>query len=295
MAKMVENFQKLINSKQTILSEAGENTNQILSKISFGPIAGLCLIITTIMIGLTLASQKSGKTVKNYDDICQQIVKQNATVDRAQIQQLQSQEGVKKAVIREILGEPYCLLPKAAIRAGTIAESEVYQTSENYRLIVAYENDQYLGYGIQGDSSKSHQPKRKQIEIQKVWGIEAGKVIAGQRVIGGLGDISLEFKGIVKAPLTGYVEGEFVLVTDDDLIEGTRDCIIFSSPQMPAYLLKICGLTKRNLGSVDRGSPIGETGGKLHISLLSFRRVANQTNKWIYVSPSETLIEKLVR
>lgn len=295
MAKLGENFQKVIKGKQTILSEAGESTNQILSKFSFRPIAVLCLAITTIMIGLTLANHKSGKTVKNYDDICQQLVKQDATVERAQIQQLQFKEGVKKAVIREILGEPYCLLPKAAIRAGAIAESEVYQSSENYRLIVAYENDQYLGYGIQGGSSASHQPKRKQIEIQKVWGIEAGKVIAGQRVIGGLGDISLEFKGIVKAPLTGYVEGEFVLVTEEDLIEGTRDCIIFSSPQMPAYLLKICGLTRRNLGSIDRGSPIGETGGKLHISLLSFRKVAHQTNKWIYVSPSETLIEQLVR
>jgi len=110
-----------------------------------------------------------------------------------------------------------------------------------------------------------------------------------------LGDISLEFKGIVKAPLAGLVESEFVLVTKEDLIAGTKDCIIFSSPQMPAYLLKICGLTGRNLGSVDRGSPIGETSGKLHISLLSFRKVANQTNKWIYVSPSKTLIEKLVR
>ncbi|MGK7902443.1 MAG: hypothetical protein AB4352_13695 [Hormoscilla sp.] len=295
MAKLVEIFQKVIKGKQTILSEAGESTNQILSKLSFSPITALCMAITTIVIGLTLANHKSGKIVKNSDDICQQFVKNNATVDRAQIQQLQFKEGVKKAVIREILGEPYCLLPKAAIRAGAIAESEVYQSSENYRLIVAYENDQYIGYGIEGDRSAEYQPRRKQIEVEKVWGIEAGKVIAGQRVIGGLGDISLEFKGIVKAPLTGYVEGKFVLVTEEDLIEGTKDCIIFYSPQMPAYLLKICGLTRRNLGPVDRGSPIGETGGKLHISLLSFRKVADQTNKWIYVSPSETLIEQLVR
>jgi len=67
---------------------------------------------------------------------------------------------VKKAVIREILGDPYCLLPKAAIRTSTIAESEVYQSSENYRLIVAYENDQYIGYGIEGDSSAEYQPRR---------------------------------------------------------------------------------------------------------------------------------------
>lgn len=162
-------------------------------------------------------------------------------------------------------------------------------------MIVIYEKDEYLGYGISEYNADKSQPKLKQIEIKKVWKIQVGEFIAGHRVIGGLGDISLEYEGSVKAPVAGVVDSEFVLVTDSDLIAGTRDCVIFSSPQLPAYLLNICGLTERYLGPVDDDSPIGKTDGSLHLSLLSFRKDASQTSKWIYVSPSSKLIEQLVR
>lgn len=264
-----------------------------LSKLNSGLLIGTG-IAATLMVSLTLLHNQESIARKNSDNICQQIIKQDAELQQETLKQLQGKEGSPRSSIREILGEPYCVLPKASIRSGVITEAEAYQMSEYSRLIVAYENNQYIGYAIEGDSSKQHQPQRKQIEVKKVGDIESGEVIAGQRVIGGLGDISLKFNGSVKAPVTGVVDSEFVLVTEDNLIDSTRDCIIFSSAQMPAYLLKICGLTGRNLGAVDRGSPIGETGGKLHISLLSFRQVDNQTKKWIYVSPSKTLIEKLV-
>lgn len=254
----------------------------------------LAAVVTFLLAGPAFNDNRSNM-MKNHDDICQQLVKKDLAVTQGQLNKLLGKEGVQKSVIYQILGTPYCLLPKASIRSGVITEREVYKISANSRLIVIYENDRYLGYGLSEYKSGKFQPKLKQIEIQKVWQIQAGEYIAGHRVIGGLGDISLEYDGSVKAPIDGVVDSEFVLVTDDDLIAGTRDCVIFSSPQLPAYLLKICGLTERNIGPVDDGSPIGKTDGSLHLSLLSFRKDANQTSKWIYVSPSSKLIEQLVR
>jgi len=255
---------------------------------------GLALVVTFLHAVPAFNDRESNMMI-NYDALCQQMVKKDAAVTQGQLQKLRGKEGVQKSVIRQILGSPYCVLPKTSMRSGVITEREVYQISENSRLMVIYEKDQYLGYGISEYNGDRSQPKLKQIEIKKVWEIQAGEFIAGHRVIGGLGDISLEYEGSVKAPVAGVVDSEFVLVTEEDLIAGTKDCVIFSSPQLPAYLLKICGLTERYIGPVDEDSPIGKTDGALHVSLLSFRKEANQTSKWIYVSPSLKLIEELVK
>lgn len=251
--------------------------------------------VVTIFLAVPAFKDKESNMMTNYDALCQQMVKKDAAVTQGQLQKLRGKEGVQKSVIHQILGSPYCVLPKTSIRSGVITEREVYQISSSSRLMVIYEKDQYLGYGISEYNGDRTKPKLKQIEIKKVWQIQAGEFIAGHRVIGGLGDISLEYEGSVKAPVAGVVNSEFVLVTDSDLIAGTKDCVIFSSPQLPAYLLKICGLTERYIGPVDENSPIGETDGSLHLSLLSFRKDANQTSNWIYVSPSSKLIEQLVR
>ncbi|MGK7902442.1 MAG: hypothetical protein AB4352_13690 [Hormoscilla sp.] len=255
---------------------------------------GLALVVTLLQV-VPPFNERESNMMTNYDAHCQQMVNKDAAVTQGQLQKLRGKEGVQKSVIHQILGIPYCVLPKTSIRSGVITEREVYKISENSRLMVIYEKDQYLGYGISESNGDRSQPKLKQIEIKKVWKIQAGEYIAGHRVIGGLGDISLEYEGSVLAPVPGVVDSEFVLVTDSDLIAGTKDCVIFSSPQLPAYLLKICGLTERYIGPVDENSPIGKTDGSLHLSLLSFRKDAKQTSNWIYVSPSSKLIEQLVR
>ena len=261
--------------------------------------------ISLLMLGFEVSNYRRHKSPKNPDGICQQIIKSDAIINQTKLNQLQVKEGVQKSVIREILGDPYCVLPKASIRSGVITEREAYRKSEDSRLIVAYENNQYLGYGLEKTSKPKfgwfvnrpgkNQQIMKQIELKKVWEIQSGEFIAGYRVVGGLGDISLDFKGAIKSPALGVVESNFMLVSDRTLIRNPPDCVIFSSPQMPAYLLKICGLKRRKLGTVNQGSPIGHTNGYLHMSLLSFRKDQNQVSKWIYVSPSPKLIEKLLR
>lgn len=251
--------------------------------------------VVTFLLAVPAFQDNGSLVMTNDDRICQQMVNKDAVVTQDQLHKLLGKEGVQKSVIRQILGSSYCVLPKASIRSGVITEREIYKISENSRLIVIYEKDEYLGYGILEDNHPKKPAKLKQIEIKRVWQIQAGEYISGHRVIGGLGDISLEYDGSVKAPVAGVVDSEFVLVSDSDLIAGTRDCVIFSSPQIPAYLLKICGLTERNIGPVDYDSPIGKADGSLHLSLLSFRKDANQTSNWIYVSPSSKLIEQLVR
>lgn len=270
----------------------------------------LILLVTAASIALFMLTRqflnsRGSRRLRNAGGICQQIIKPDAIVNQTTLNQLQVKEGVQKAVIREILGDPYCILPKASIRSGVLTEREAYPKSEDSRLIVAYENNQYLGYGLEKRSEtqwrwffprSSKDPQViKQIELKKAWEIQAGELIAGQRVVSGLGDISLEFKGAIAAPAMGVVERNFVLVSERTLIRTPPDCVIFSSPQMPAYLLKLCGLKQRQLGMVHQGFPLGKTNGYLHMSLLSFRKDEDQVSKWIYVSPSSKLIEKLLR
>lgn len=263
--------------------------------------------VSTVLLILTLEFFKYRRytRLKNVDGVCQQIVKRDAIVNQTALNQLQVKEGVHKTAIREILGDPYCILPKASIRSGVITEREAYPKSKDLRLIVAYENNQYLGYGLEKTTENQwgwffRRPAKdplaiKQIELKKVWEIQAGQSIAGHRVVSSLGDVSLEFKGAIAAPAMGVVERNFVLVSDRTLIRTPPDCIIFSSPQMPAYLLKLCGLKQYHLGTVNQGFPIGKTSGYLQMSLLSFRKDENQVSQWIYVSPSPKLIEKLLR
>lgn len=261
--------------------------------------------IALLILTLEFFKYRGNNRIRNADGICQQIIKPDAIINQTKLNQLQVKEGVHKTAIREILGDPYCLLPKTSIRSGVITEREAYPKSEDLRLIVAYENNQYLGYGLEKTSenqwgrffhqSSQDSPIIKQIELKKVWEIQAGQLIAGHRVVSGLGDISLEFKGAIAAPAMGIVERNFVLVSDRTLIKTPSDCILFSSPQMPGYLLKVCGLKQRHLGIVNQGVSIGKTNGYLHLSLLSFRKDENQVSKWIYVSPSSKLIEKLLR
>ena len=181
-------------------------------------------------------------------------------------------------------------------------EREVYLSSDNLRAIVAYEDGQYLGYGLEpldrpgfewksADDRSSH---LREIELRNTWGIQAGNEIAKPPIVSGLGDISLAFNGKALAPVDGWVEGKFVLVSDGNLLPGTPDCVIFSSPQIPSYLSKLCGLKQRNLGQVERGTPIGQTDGHLHVTLFSSRKSEEEMPIWVYVSPSSQLLENLV-
>lgn len=82
-----------------------------------------------------------------------QVVQPKAAVSREQLAQLLSiPERSDRKKVQEILKEPYCRLPSLSIRAGAKSDREVYplafdpQTS----LVVVYEEDSYVGYGVKG-------------------------------------------------------------------------------------------------------------------------------------------------
>lgn len=223
-------------------------------------------------------------------------------LDIETFENLREKEGEEQTEIHQILGKPNCTLPKISLRDGAIVDREVYLNSNESRAIVAYEDGRYIGYGLeqrdllssQWNPSENISSPIREIELRNSWGIQAGNTIANHPIVSGLGDLSLAFDGKVLAPLDGWIDGKFVLVSKGNLMPSTPDCVIFSSPQMPAYLSKLCGFKQRNLGRIERGMPIGQTNGLLHISVFSYRKNEDGIPAWVYVSPSPQLIENLV-
>lgn len=116
----------------------------------------------------------------------------------------------------------------------------------------------------------------RQLQIQQTWALQPGAAIAGHPIVASLGDVSIELRGAaVYAPFDGNVAPA-----------ATANCIIFSSPRVPAYLLRLCGIQRPRLGDVERGDRIG-TGRTLHFATL--RKQPDGT--WALVEPSRNLIE----
>ncbi len=119
----------------------------------------------------------------------------------------------------------------------------------------------------------------RSVPIHQTWQIQPGSAIAGHRVLAGLGDISIDLAGDrVYAPFDGQVQ------------PTAGDCVVFSSPEVPAYLLRLCGLRRPSLGGVQEGQPLGR--GKV----LHFATLRKQTDgRWALVEPSSALLARLLR
>ncbi|MFQ4135911.1 hypothetical protein PGN35_006280 [Nodosilinea sp. PGN35] len=118
----------------------------------------------------------------------------------------------------------------------------------------------------------------RQIVIKQAWEIESGDRVAGQLVTGSLGDISIRLQGArLRAPFTGQVE----------LAAKGFNCIYFSSPEVPAYLFRYCGVSQPHLGPVQAGSVMGR-GRYIHFATL--RRQPDGT--WAIVEPSDRVLER---
>ena len=94
---------------------------------------------------------------------------------------------------------------------------------------------------------------------------------------GSLGDISLLLKqGKVSAPFDGELDPS-----------ETRQCALYSTPEIPAYLFRLCGLRKFNYGKVEAGEPMGKGD---YLSFATLRRQPDGT--WIIVEPAKGVLEK---
>ena len=121
------------------------------------------------------------------------------------------------------------------------------------------------------------EPLRK-IQIQQSWQLQAGDFVKEYRIAAGLGDISIALKGgKVYAPFEGRVQ------------PNVTDCVLFSTPEVPAYLFRFCGLSQPRLGPVKQGDSIG-SGDYLHFAML--RKLPEGT--WTIVEPSRSMLEKIL-
>ncbi len=269
------------------------------------------------------------------DTDCAGAILVDATLTPEALAQIPAKIGQARANVAQLIGSPYCSLPKVSVRYGAIAERDVYRMADERRVVVSYEDGMLLGVGVETlrterpawqagvspsqmakDSTPndandlstetnavttppaSDEGRLQEVKVQQSWGVQIGDAIGTAEVIGSLGDVSLAHRGRVFAPVDGWVEGNFVTIVGDELLPSEPDCVLFSSPQLPSYLMKTCGLVQRYFGAVEAGQPIGRTGGALHVSLLSRRRdqAANSDAEaeWVYVSPSPEFLAQAI-
>ena len=120
-------------------------------------------------------------------------------------------------------------------------------------------------------------PTARSITLQQQWALNPGDEVAGSRVSGSLGDVSIHLAGkSVKAPFDGEVE-----------LSELDGCAFYSSPEVPAYLFWLCGLSTVQYGDIKAGKSIGK--GE-YLSFATLRKQANGT--WIIVEPARDILEK---
>jgi hypothetical protein len=129
-----------------------------------------------------------------------------------------------------------------------------------------------------GCSMQTSTTPLRTIQIQQTWQLQPGEQIGGHRIVAGLGEISIQVKGSVYAPFSGQIE------------PTVDDCVLFSSPDVPAYLFRLCGLRNPAIGTVSEGQAIG-SGDYLHFAAL--RRQPDGT--WTMVEPAKSLLERLLK
>lgn len=118
----------------------------------------------------------------------------------------------------------------------------------------------------------------RQIVLKQSWAIESGDRVAGQLVTGSLGDISVRLRGTrLRAPFGGQIE----------LASKGFHCIYFSTPDVPAYLFRYCGVRQPRLGLIQAGEVMGR-GQQIHFATL--RRQPD--GAWAIVEPSDRVLEQ---
>ncbi len=132
--------------------------------------------------------------------------------------------------------------------------------------------------GCQIESSSDSLPLRE-VELHQSWELQPGDRVGGYPVAAGLGDISVQLQGeTVYAPFDGDVQPH------------SETCVIFSTPDVPAYLFRLCGLENPTFGAVEQGEAIAR-GQYLHFATLR-----NQPEgTWALVESSTEMLERVLQ
>ncbi|MER3433993.1 MAG: hypothetical protein C4288_11305 [Leptolyngbya sp. ERB_1_1] len=116
-------------------------------------------------------------------------------------------------------------------------------------------------------------------KLYQTWQLKPGDEIAGTKVIGGLGDISIALNDhSVYAP------------SDGNAYIDKRGCVYFSGADTPAYLFRLCGLEAPKLGAMKAGEVIAS--GKM----LQFATLLKQADDtWALVEPDKSLLQRTLK
>ena len=116
----------------------------------------------------------------------------------------------------------------------------------------------------------------RNIPIHQNWVLQPGSKVGNFSVVGSLGDVSIDLDGHQsRAPFDGQVQ------------PAEHDCIAFTSPEIPAYLFRLCGVTRPRLGEVKAGTVIGRGD---NFQFAAMRRQPDGT--WAMVEPAIDVLEK---
>ncbi len=119
----------------------------------------------------------------------------------------------------------------------------------------------------------------RDIKLHQQWQLQPGDRIGNYPVLGGLGDISIGLnRQSVYAPFRGRAQ------------PSQAACVLFSSPDVPAYLFRFCGLENPRLGPVSAGDRLGRA------QTLQFATLRKQPNgTWAMVEPSRQILERILQ
>ncbi|ASC71280.1 hypothetical protein XM38_022320 [Halomicronema hongdechloris C2206] len=86
------------------------------------------------------------------------------------------------------------------------------------------------------------------------------------------------------------MQGDTVRAPFDGLVQPHRPgCVIYSSPEVPAYVFRICGLSQSEVGPITAAKPLGR--GQT-VQFAALRRQPDGT--WAIVEPAVDVLEQMV-
>lgn len=125
---------------------------------------------------------------------------------------------------------------------------------------------------------QSGPPSPRTITIQQTWDLQVGNKVGNYRISSGLGDITLELGGDpVRMPFDGKLQ------------PMDEHCIALTSPEVPAYLFRLCGINRPSLGQRSQGHTIGRAE---RLVFAAFRKEPDGT--WALIEPATELIEQFL-
>jgi hypothetical protein len=135
--------------------------------------------------------------------------------------------------------------------------------------------------GIVGCSGPPAETAARNVNLYQEWDLQPGDNLAGYQVQSGLGDIAIDLRGKqMYMPFDGEVQPE----------AGKEDlCIMLSSPEVPAYLFRLCGIKQPKLGMRRQGDAIGS--GNV-VAFSAMRRQADGT--WAMVEPAKEMLAQFL-